>query len=160
MNVMPYTTYVKLADERPAETDVRLSLASHSYIYPLGIAEDVLVEVAGHVYPIDFVILDIKEDERRPFILGTPFLTTAKAVIKFDKGTITLRSGKSKISFHRIHESPGRKDKDSIGKGVGVQPMEEQNFQRQTSHNCHSRRRNGRHRRSHVIFDEKKLGSS
>ncbi|GJY43787.1 zinc finger, CCHC-type containing protein [Tanacetum coccineum] len=67
---------------------------SHSYIYPLGIAEDILVEVSEHVYPMDFVILDIKEDKKRPFILGTPFLTTAKAIIKFDKGTITLRSGK------------------------------------------------------------------
>nr|GEV88540.1 zinc finger, CCHC-type [Tanacetum cinerariifolium] len=83
----------------------RLSLASHSYIYPLGIAEDILVEVVEHVYPVDFMILDIKEDEKRPFILETPFLTTAKAVIKFDKGTITLRSGNSKISFHRILES-------------------------------------------------------
>ncbi|GKD30552.1 reverse transcriptase domain-containing protein [Tanacetum coccineum] len=99
------STYMKLTDERPAETDIRLSLPSHSYICPLGIAEDILVEVAEHVYPVDFVILDIKEDEKRPFILGTPFLTMAKAVIKFDKGTITLRSGKSKISFHRIHES-------------------------------------------------------
>nr|GEV99387.1 MAK10-like protein [Tanacetum cinerariifolium] len=45
------------------------------------------------------------EDEKRPFILGTPILTMAKAVIKFDKGTITLRSEKSKISFHKIHES-------------------------------------------------------
>nr|GEV28909.1 MAK10-like protein [Tanacetum cinerariifolium] len=53
------------------------------------------------------------EDEKRPFILGTPFLTTAKAVIKFDEGTITLRSGKSKISFHRIPESPCK-----IKKGV------------------------------------------
>ncbi|GJY52171.1 zinc finger, CCHC-type containing protein [Tanacetum coccineum] len=105
VNVMPLSTYMKLTDERPAETDIRLSLASHSYIYPLGIAEDVLVEVAEHVYPVDFVILDIKEDEKRPFILGTPFLTTAKAIIKFDKGTINLRSGKSKISFHRIPES-------------------------------------------------------
>ncbi|GJW65864.1 reverse transcriptase domain-containing protein [Tanacetum coccineum] len=51
---------------------------------------------------IDFVILDIKEDEKRPFILGTPFLTTTKAVIKFDKRTLTLRSGKSKVSFHMI----------------------------------------------------------
>nr|GEX72587.1 hypothetical protein [Tanacetum cinerariifolium] len=84
---------------------VGLSLASHSYIYLLGIAKDVLVDVAGYVYPMDFVILDIKEDEKSPFILGTPFLITAKAVIKFDKGTITLRSGKSKISLHRIHES-------------------------------------------------------
>ncbi|GKA08516.1 reverse transcriptase domain-containing protein [Tanacetum coccineum] len=96
---------MKLTDERPAETKIRLSLASHSYIYPLGIAKDVLVEVVEHVYPMDIVILNIKEDEKRPFMLGTPFLTTTKAVIKFDKGTITLRSEKSKISFHRIPES-------------------------------------------------------
>ncbi|GKB20601.1 reverse transcriptase domain-containing protein [Tanacetum coccineum] len=62
VNVMPYSTYMKFTDERPAETDFRHSLASHSYIYPIGIAEDVLVKVAEHVYPVDFVILDIKED--------------------------------------------------------------------------------------------------
>nr|GEU87132.1 hypothetical protein [Tanacetum cinerariifolium] len=43
-----------------------------------------------------------KGGRKRPFILGSPFLTTTKVVIKFDKETITLRSGKSKISFHRI----------------------------------------------------------
>ncbi|GKC94933.1 zinc finger, CCHC-type containing protein [Tanacetum coccineum] len=73
--------------------------------YNIGrIAKDVLVDVDGYVYPMYFMILDIKKDEKRPFILGTPFLTMAKVVIKFDKGTITLRSGKSKISFHRILE--------------------------------------------------------
>ncbi|GJV00147.1 reverse transcriptase domain-containing protein [Tanacetum coccineum] len=71
VNVMPLSTYMKLTDERPSKTDIRLFLASHSYIYPLGIAEDVLVDVAGYVYPTDFVILNIKEDEKRPFILGT-----------------------------------------------------------------------------------------
>ncbi|GJR95046.1 MAK10-like protein [Tanacetum coccineum] len=76
VNVMPYSTYMKLADKRPAETDIRLSLASHSYIYPLRIAEDVLVEVAEHIYLTDFIIMDIKENEKRPFILGMPFLTT------------------------------------------------------------------------------------
>nr|GEY01245.1 hypothetical protein [Tanacetum cinerariifolium] len=106
VNVMPYSTYMKLTNEMPAETNIRLLLASHSYIYPLGIADDILVEVAEHVYPIDFVILDIKENKKRPFILGTPFLTTAKVEIKFDKGIITLRSIKSMISFHRIPDSP------------------------------------------------------
>ncbi|GJZ52566.1 hypothetical protein Tco_0607081 [Tanacetum coccineum] len=93
----------------------------------------------------------------------------AKATIKFDKGTITLRSGKSKISFHRIPDSPcmnekggkndidpivptmtvnrlvliGRKDKASLGKGDGVQPMEDQKFQRQTSHSYYNQGRNG-----------------
>ncbi|GJZ98208.1 zinc finger, CCHC-type containing protein [Tanacetum coccineum] len=69
----------KLGNTLPAGMDIRLSLASHSYIYPLGIVEDILIEVAEHVYPVDFIILDIKEKEKRPFILGTPFLTMAKA---------------------------------------------------------------------------------
>ncbi|GJX67002.1 reverse transcriptase domain-containing protein [Tanacetum coccineum] len=74
----------------------------------LGIDEDVLVEIAGYVYPVDFVILDVKKDKKKPFILGTPFLTTAKAKIRFDKGTITLKSGKNKINFFKILESPRR----------------------------------------------------
>ncbi|GJY19077.1 hypothetical protein Tco_0390568 [Tanacetum coccineum] len=45
-----------------------------------------------------------RENEKRPFILGTSLLTMDKAAIKFDKGTITLRSGKNKISFNRIPE--------------------------------------------------------
>ncbi|GJX30490.1 hypothetical protein Tco_0238569 [Tanacetum coccineum] len=73
VNVMPCSTYMKLTNDMLTKTDIRLSLASYSYIYPLGIAEDVLVE--------------------------------------FDKGTITLRSGKSKISFHRIPNSPGMTEK-------------------------------------------------
>ncbi|GJR11671.1 zinc finger, CCHC-type containing protein [Tanacetum coccineum] len=83
VNVMPLSTYMKLTDERPAETDIRLSLASHSYIYPLGIAKDVLVDVVGYVYPMDFVILDIKEDEKRPFILGIPI---PESLCKVEKG--------------------------------------------------------------------------
>ncbi|GJS17648.1 zinc finger, CCHC-type containing protein [Tanacetum coccineum] len=103
----------------PAKTENRLSLAITRNL-PLGIVEDILVEIAEHVYPVDFVILNIKEDEKRPFILGTPFLTTDKAVIKFDKGTITLRFGKSKISFHRIPESP-----NTIERGVknNIEPI-------------------------------------
>nr|GFA03501.1 hypothetical protein [Tanacetum cinerariifolium] len=75
------------------------------------IAEDVLVDVVGYVYPVEFVILDTKEDKKSLFILGTPFLTTAKAVIMFDNGMITLRSWKSKMSFHRIPEPHCRIEK-------------------------------------------------
>ncbi|GJW93746.1 hypothetical protein Tco_0173418, partial [Tanacetum coccineum] len=32
VKVMPYSTYMKRIDERPTETDIRLSLASHPYI--------------------------------------------------------------------------------------------------------------------------------
>ncbi|GKC47412.1 hypothetical protein Tco_1065134, partial [Tanacetum coccineum] len=69
------------------------------------IADDVLVEIVGYIYPVDFVILDVKEDTKKPFNLRTPFLTTAKTKIRFDKGTITLKSGKNKINFFKIPES-------------------------------------------------------
>ncbi|GJV17943.1 reverse transcriptase domain-containing protein [Tanacetum coccineum] len=91
---------IMLTDEKLVETDVRLALASNSHIYPLGVVEDVLVEVTSFVYLVDFMILDIKEDVNKPLILGTPFLTTARAEIKFDKGTISLRFGKSTVQFH------------------------------------------------------------
>ncbi|GJT35915.1 hypothetical protein Tco_0926334 [Tanacetum coccineum] len=71
VNVMPLSIYNKLTYKRPAETDIRLSLASHSFIYPLGIAEDVLVEVAGYVYLVDFMILDIKEDKNALHLRNT-----------------------------------------------------------------------------------------
>ncbi|GJR00106.1 reverse transcriptase domain-containing protein [Tanacetum coccineum] len=173
VNVMPLFTYMKLTDERPTETDIRLSLASHSYIYPLGIAEDVLVEVAEHVYPVDFVILDIKEDEKRPFILGTQFLTTAKVVIKFDKGTITLRSGNSKVSFHRIPESlcKGEKGiKNDIEPKTPTMIVNRLVLKWEEKIKLHREggdgvRPNGEQKTSKmnalsVIFDEKKLGSS
>ncbi|GJT83769.1 MAK10-like protein [Tanacetum coccineum] len=111
VNVMPFSIYNKLTDERPAETYIRLSLASNSYIYLLGIVKDLLVDIAGYVYPVDFMTLNMRGDKKRPFILGTPFLTTAKVVIKFNKGTITLRSGKSKISFYKIPEPYSRIEK-------------------------------------------------
>ncbi|GJT70905.1 MAK10-like protein [Tanacetum coccineum] len=102
LNIMPLSIHNRLTNKKPVGTNIRLSLASHSYIFPLGIAEDVLVEIACYIYPVDFVILDVKEDKKKPFILGTPFLTTAKAEIRFDKGTITLKSSKNKINFFKI----------------------------------------------------------
>ncbi|GJT12873.1 zinc finger, CCHC-type containing protein [Tanacetum coccineum] len=95
-----------------------VEMPSQSHVYPLGIAEDVLVEIAGFIYPIDFVILDIKEDKKRPFILRTPFLTTAKAEIRFGKDIITLKSGKNKLKFHKIPEllyNIEEETKDGIG---------------------------------------------
>ncbi|GKF60690.1 reverse transcriptase domain-containing protein [Tanacetum coccineum] len=100
VNIMPLSVYNRLTAEKLVETDVRLALASSSHIYPLGVAEDVLVEVTGFVYPVDFMILDIKKDVKKPLILGTPFLTTARVEIKFDKGTIRLRSEKSMVQLH------------------------------------------------------------
>jgi hypothetical protein len=99
VNLMPLTIYIQLTSKMPAPTRVRLSLAGHSYVYPLGITEDLLVNVAGFMYPVDFMIIDDKGDGCMPIILGAPFLATARAVIKYEGRKIELKSGKRKISF-------------------------------------------------------------
>ncbi|GJR90312.1 MAK10-like protein [Tanacetum coccineum] len=92
VNIMPLTIYNKLTSEKPLEINVRLSLANYSYVYTVGIAEDVLVEVVSFMCPADVVILDIEENEYMPLIQGTPFLTTAGANNRCSDGSMTFRA--------------------------------------------------------------------
>ncbi|GKD46025.1 reverse transcriptase domain-containing protein [Tanacetum coccineum] len=50
-------------------------LADRSFQYPIGIAENMLVEVGKFTFPVDFVILEIEEDRKVPLILRPPFFT-------------------------------------------------------------------------------------
>ncbi|MCI52001.1 hypothetical protein A2U01_0073245, partial [Trifolium medium] len=38
--------------------------------------EDVLVKVDKFMFPIDFVVMDIEDDDDVPLILGRPFMKT------------------------------------------------------------------------------------
>ncbi|MCI72874.1 hypothetical protein A2U01_0094138, partial [Trifolium medium] len=49
-------------------TRMTLQLADKSITHPSGIAEDVLVEVDKFMFPIDFVVMDIEEDDDVPLI--------------------------------------------------------------------------------------------
>ncbi|GKA12333.1 reverse transcriptase domain-containing protein [Tanacetum coccineum] len=57
-------------------------LVDKSFQYPVGIAENTLVEVVKFTFPVDFVILEMKEDSKVSLILGRPFLYTTDAVIR------------------------------------------------------------------------------
>ncbi|XP_068461880.1 uncharacterized protein [Phaseolus vulgaris] len=58
--------------------------------YPYGVVEDVLVKVDKFMFPVDFVVMDIKEDEEVPLILGRPFMKTARVIVDVDKGELQL----------------------------------------------------------------------
>jgi len=45
-----------------------LTLADRSFSYPYRVLEDVLVQVNDLVFPADFVILDMAEDEEMPLL--------------------------------------------------------------------------------------------
>ena len=65
-------------------------MADKSTKKPIGVAEDVLLRLDGHVIPTNFIILDMPEDEKLSIILGRPFLNTAGAALDCAKGKVTL----------------------------------------------------------------------
>ncbi|GJS68842.1 reverse transcriptase domain-containing protein [Tanacetum coccineum] len=93
INLMPYSLYAKLSLKTLKPTKISVRLADRSFQYPVGIAENMLVEVGKFTFPADFVILEMEEDNKVPLILGRPFLHTADAVIRVKQKQLNLGVG-------------------------------------------------------------------
>ncbi|WJX28206.1 hypothetical protein P8452_16955 [Trifolium repens] len=94
VNVIPLSLTDKFKLALPtAGTARELVLANQSSIHSVGTVRDALVKVKDLEFLVDFMILDIGEDEEHPIILGRPFLATSRALIDMDLAEITLRSG-------------------------------------------------------------------
>ncbi|KAK2382356.1 hypothetical protein QL285_069900 [Trifolium repens] len=94
VNVMPLSLAEKFKlTKTTAGTERELVLANQSTIHSAGTIEDVLVKVEDLVFPANFMILDIQEDEEHPIILGRPFLATSRALINVELTEIAIRSG-------------------------------------------------------------------
>jgi len=86
INLMPLLMMKKLGCGEPKLTRNTLTLVDRSISYPFGVLEVVLVKVNELVFPADFVILDLAEDEDMPLILGRPLLATGRALIDVEMG--------------------------------------------------------------------------
>lgn len=67
--------------------------------YPRGIDEDLLVKIRKFVFQIDFIVLDMKEDDEVPIILGHPLLNIARALVDIRESKLKLQFEKEKITF-------------------------------------------------------------
>ncbi|GKD90568.1 retrotransposon protein [Tanacetum coccineum] len=81
VSVMLFSTYINLGLRVLSHTRLTIELADRTIKQPRGIAENVLVRIGKFVFPIDFIILDIPEDDDVPLILGRSFLSTAHVKI-------------------------------------------------------------------------------
>ena len=86
INMMLYSIYKELVLQEPQPTNIIVHLADKSFIYLRGIMENLLVKVGKFFFLADFVILDIKEDEKVPIILGRPFLYIRGVLIDLRQG--------------------------------------------------------------------------
>ncbi|GJX32211.1 DUF4219 domain-containing protein [Tanacetum coccineum] len=102
VSVMPFSTYTNLDLGDLAHTRLTIELTNRTIKHPRGITENVLFRIGKFIFPIDFIILDIPEDNDVPLILVRPFLSTAHAKIDVFKRKITLRVGEEKLVFKSI----------------------------------------------------------
>ncbi|XP_022875816.1 uncharacterized protein LOC111394297 [Olea europaea var. sylvestris] len=104
INLMPLSVFKKLGLGELNPTTLTLQLANKSLTYPKGIIEDVLVKVDKFISPVDFVVLDMYEDEKVPLILGRPFLATGRALIDVQEGKLILRVNEEQVTFNIYQE--------------------------------------------------------
>ncbi|XP_071729267.1 uncharacterized protein [Rutidosis leptorrhynchoides] len=90
INFMPYSVYKRLGLGDLSPTTMGVKLIDQSINSSMEIAEDLIVKVGDMEFPIDFVIVDIKEDPVVPLALGRPFLATAGSFFDFRTEKLTL----------------------------------------------------------------------
>jgi hypothetical protein len=105
ISVMPKHVYDSLSLKPLNKTSIVIQLADRSFVYPLGVIEDVLVKINSLVIPCDFYILDMEHDScdssiSTSILFGRPFLKTVNTKINCGKDTLSMEVGDEKIEFN------------------------------------------------------------
>ncbi|XP_022019881.1 uncharacterized protein LOC110919943 [Helianthus annuus] len=103
INVLPYSILKTLNVGPLKRTGVVIQLADRSLVYPKGVLEDVLVQVNELVFPADFYVLDMEDDDTphsSSILLGRPFLKTARTKIDVYSGTLSMEFDGEVINFN------------------------------------------------------------
>ncbi|XP_040955935.1 uncharacterized protein [Gossypium hirsutum] len=82
---------------------VIIQLADRSVIYPEGLLKDVFVKVNELVFPADFYMINMEDDNSTnssDILLGRPFLSTASAKIDVQSGTLTMEFDGEIVKFN------------------------------------------------------------
>ncbi|GJU20195.1 putative reverse transcriptase, RNA-dependent DNA polymerase [Tanacetum coccineum] len=106
ISIMPYSLFKRLELWSLEPIKMTIEMADRSMQSPKGIKENVLVRISNFVFPFDFVILDIMEDENVLIILGKPMLATAHANIDVYGKKISLGVGNDQVRDFKNYLSP------------------------------------------------------
>lgn len=103
VSLMPLSIARRLDLREMKDTNITLQLADRSLKRPVGRIENVLIKVKDFFIPVDFIVLDMKEDVHLPIILGRPFLATAGTLIDVQEGIIKFRVNDEELVFN-LHD--------------------------------------------------------
>ena len=99
VSLMAYSIYKRLNLDELKLTNMCLSMADKSIIYPFSILENVSTKVGKFVIPADFVILEMEEDLEIPILFGRPFFMIVGAIIDVRRGKIILKLDNDHMEF-------------------------------------------------------------
>ncbi|GKD71244.1 homeodomain-like protein [Tanacetum coccineum] len=99
INIMPFSLFKRLGLGNPKPINMVIEMAERSTQLPKGIVENVLVKINKFIFLVDFIILDIIEDDKVPIILGRTMLATAYTKIDVFSKQISLEVGTEQITF-------------------------------------------------------------
>src|SRR4051812_5884520 len=116
VSVMPLSLYRRLDLNKLTPTEISLQMIDKSTAIPVSICDDVPVVVANVTILMDFVILDMPEDDSMSIILGRPFLNTVGAVIDCKKDNVTFYVNGNEHTIHFPRKQPQVHSINSIGK--------------------------------------------
>ncbi|GJZ59429.1 putative ribonuclease H-like domain-containing protein [Tanacetum coccineum] len=107
ISIIPYSLFKRLELGSLKPIKMTIEMADRSMQSPKGIKENVLVKISNFVFPADFIILGIMEDENIPIILGRPMFATAHAKIDVYGKKISLGVRNDQVVFNiNKKESP------------------------------------------------------
>ncbi|XP_052623731.1 uncharacterized protein LOC128129075 [Lactuca sativa] len=107
INVLPYSIFKSIGVGILSKNGVIIQLTDRSLVHPKGVLEDVLVQVDEFVFPADFYVLDMGDDDSpssSSILLGRPFLKNFKTKIDVYNGTLSMEFDGEVINFN-VHEA-------------------------------------------------------
>ncbi|XP_019265241.1 PREDICTED: uncharacterized protein LOC109242835 [Nicotiana attenuata] len=101
INLMPLSIFRELEGKigEIRSIPVSFQLADQTTIIPEGIMEDVLVQVDKFVFPMELIMVNIKENKEVPMILGRLFLATGRTILDIQERQLMLRVGEERVVF-------------------------------------------------------------
>ncbi|XP_070042893.1 uncharacterized protein [Nicotiana tomentosiformis] len=88
---------------------ISLQLADQTTITPEGIVEDVSVRVDKFVFPVDFIVVNMEENNKVPLILGRQFLAMGIAILDIHERKLMLRVGEETMMYEMNVEKGAQK---------------------------------------------------
>ncbi|RDX92528.1 hypothetical protein CR513_25330, partial [Mucuna pruriens] len=132
INVMSASIYRSLNFEDLESMGMTIQLANRSIVQPLGVLEDVLVQINELIFPADFYVLDMEDEasgKESTLILGRPFLMTIRTKIDVHAGTLSMEFDDTLVQFN-IFEAMKHPTEDHSLFGIDmIEELVEENFQ-------------------------------